>query len=141
MERILEFIANHLFLFALLVAVLSLLLWNLFSTLTGIRQIMPVETTHLINKENAKVLDLRSAKDFAEGHIINAINIAPSLLEGNKTELADYKDKTLVIYCLNGLESGRIGRILKMQGFQNVYCLKGGINAWQNANMPVTKTD
>ena len=141
MERILEFIANHLFLFSLLVAVLCLLLWNLFSTVTGVRQILPAEATRLINKKNAKILDLRSAKDFAQGHIINASNFAPKLLEGNQTELAEYKDKILIIYCLNGLESSRIGRMLKMRGFQNVHCLKGGITAWQNANMPLTKTD
>jgi len=139
MEKLPEFIANHLFLVSLLVAITSLLLWNIFSGAIGVTQIAPTEVTRLINHENAKVLDLRSPDEFEKGHIINSVNLVASALEGSEKELGKYKDKTVVLCCGQGQESIRIARILKMKGFEKLYCLKGGIIAWQSANLPLTK--
>jgi rhodanese-related sulfurtransferase len=139
MEKLPEFIANHLFLVSLLVAITSLLLWNIFSGAIGVIQIAPTEVTRLINHENANVLDLRSSDEFEKGHIINSVNFVASVLEGSEKELGKYKDKTVVLCCGQGQESIRVARILKMKGFEKLYCLKGGITAWQNANLPLTK--
>jgi len=139
MEKIPEFIANHLFLVSLLVAISSLLFWNIFFSAMGASQIVPAEVTHLINHEDAALLDVRNAEDFERGHIINAVNIDVATLGDREKELDKYKDKTVVICCAQGTESIRIARSLKMKGFEKLYSLKGGISAWQNANLPLTK--
>jgi rhodanese-related sulfurtransferase len=139
MERLLEFIANHLFLFSLLVAIVSLLLWNIFAGALGGSQIVSAEVTRLINHENAEILDIRSPEEFEKGHIINAVNIEVKTLGEREKELEKYKDKTLIICCGQGHESVRIARSLKMKGFEKLYSLKGGITAWLNANLPLTK--
>ncbi len=139
MERLPEFIANHLFLFSLLVAIASLLLWNIFAGALGASQIVSVEVTRLINHEDAKILDIRSAEEFEKGHIINAINFDVKTLSEREKELEKYKNKTVVICCGQGQESTRIARSLKIKGFEKLYSLKGGISAWQNANLPLTK--
>jgi rhodanese-related sulfurtransferase len=139
MERIPEFIANHLFLVSLLVAISSLLFWNLFFSAMGSSQIVPSEVTRLINHEDAAVLDIRTAKDFENGHIINAVNIDAAKLGEREKELEKYKDKTVVICCGQGQESVRVARSLKVKGFEKLYALKGGISAWQNASLPLTR--
>ena len=139
MEKLPEFIANHLFLVSLLVAISSFLLWNIFAGSIGATQVLPVEVTRLINHENAEVLDLRSAEEFEKGHIINSVNLAAATLEEKQKELEKYKDKTVILCCNQGQESIRIARILKMKGLEKLFCLKGGIAAWQNANLPLTK--
>ena len=139
MEKLLEFIANHQFLVLLLVAITLLLLWNIFSGAVGATQIAPTEVTRLINHENANVLDLRSSEEFGTGHIISSVNLVASTLEGSEKELGKYKDKTVVLCCSQGQESIRVARILRIKGFEKLYCLKGGITAWQNANLPLTK--
>ena len=139
MEKIPEFIANHLFLVSLLVAISSLLFWNIFFSAMGASQIVPAEVTSLINHEDAELLDIRSAKDFEKGHIINAVNIDMATLGDREKELNKYKDKTVVICCAQGQESIRVARNLKTKGFEKLYSLKGGISAWQNANLPLTK--
>jgi rhodanese-related sulfurtransferase len=139
MERLLEFIANHLFLFSLLVAIVSLLFWNIFAGALGGSQIVSAEVTRLINHENAEILDIRSPEEFEKGHIINAVNIEVKTLGEREKELEKYKDKTLIICCGQGHESVRIARSLKMKGFEKLYSLKGGITAWLNANLPLTK--
>ena len=139
MEKLPEFIANHLFLVSLFVAISSLLFWNIFFSAMGASQIVPAEVTRLINHEDAELLDIRSAKDFEKGHIINAVNIDMATLADREKELDKYKDKTVVICCGQGQESIRVARSLKMKGFEKLYSLKGGISAWQNANLPLTK--
>ena len=139
MEKLPEFIANHLFLVSLFVAISSLLFWNIFFSAMGASQIVPAEVTRLINHEDAELLDIRSAKDFEKGHIINAFNIDMATLGDREKELDKYKDKTIVICCAQGPESIRVARSLKMKGFEKLYSLKGGISAWQNANLPLTK--
>ncbi len=139
MEKLPEFIANHLFLVSLFVAISSLLFWNIFFSAMGASQIVPAEVTRLINHEDAELLDIRSAKDFEKGHIINAVNIDMATLGDREKELNKYKDKTVVICCAQGQESIRVARNLKTKGFEKLYSLKGGISAWQNANLPLTK--
>lgn len=140
MEKLPEFIANHLFLVTLLIAISSLLLWNIFAGSIGVTQVAPAEVTRLINHENAQVLDLRSAEEFEKGHIINSVNLAVSTLEEKQKELEKYRDKTVILCCNQGQESVRVARILKMKGLEKLFCLKGGISAWQNANLPLTKS-
>ena len=139
MEKLPEFIANHLFLVSLLVAISSLLLWNILAGSIGASQIVPAEVTRLINHENAEILDLRSAEDFAKGHILNSVNLVAAALDEKQKELEKYKDKTVILCCNQGQESVRVARTLKMKGIEKIYCLKGGIIAWQNANLPLTK--
>ena len=92
MERLPEFIANHLGLVSLFVAVLALLLWNIFgSSLSGLSRIGPVEVTRLMNHEKALLLDLRTVTDFSSGHILSARSIPAVELENRQKELQKHK--------------------------------------------------
>ncbi|MBM2830065.1 MAG: rhodanese protein [Gammaproteobacteria bacterium] len=140
MEHFPEFVVNHLFLFSLLVAISSLLIWNLFgNTMSGISEVIPMEATRLINHENAIVLDLRSENNFKDGHILNAINIPSEKLPERQNEIKKYKERPVILSCNNGAESAQASRILKHNGFEKLYCLKGGLQAWRNASLPLTR--
>lgn len=140
MEHFPEFVGNHLFLFSLLVAILSLLMWNLFgNAMSGIPQIIPMEATRLINHEHAVVIDLRSENNFQEGHILNALNIPYEKLSERQNELQKYRERPVILYCNNGAESTRASRILRQNGFEKIHCLNGGLHAWRNANLPLTR--
>jgi rhodanese-related sulfurtransferase len=140
MERIPEFIGNHLFLVTLFLAILILLLWNLFgSAVSGVAQVPPAEATFLINRENAVVLDVRGSSDFTAGHILNALHIPETEVESRIRELQKHKGRPIVAVCSNGMNSARTARLLKNSGFERVYLLKGGIAAWQNASLPLTR--
>ena len=140
MEKLPEFIGNHLFLVSLFVAILSLLLWNLFgSAVSGVRQIASAELTRLMNHEKSLVVDVRPSADYEAGHILNAINIPENELSQDQKKLEKYKQQTVVAYCNTGAVATRSARTLKSMGYENVYCLSGGLQAWQSANLPVTK--
>ena len=142
MEKIPEFIANHLFLFSLMIGILMLLLWNIFgNSVSGVQELTPMEATRKMNHEKAIILDVRSEKDFAEGHILNAMNIPFEKLHEQNKELTKQKDRPLILCCRMGTDSVRAARLLKQQGIEKLYCLKGGLQAWSNASLPLLRDE
>ncbi len=140
MENLPEFISNHLFLATLFVAILILLLWNLFGgSMGGIAQISPQELTRLMNHDHGIVVDVRKAEDFEKGHILNALNIPEADFESREKELEKLKGKTVITCCLSGMSAPKIAQSLKTKGVENISSLKGGIQAWQSANLPLTR--
>ncbi len=140
MERFPEFVANHMFLFSLLIAILMLLAWNLFGDMiSGVNMLQPADVTRLINKDEAGVIDLRSESEFEKGHIINALNIPVAQLPNQLDKLKPYKDKGVIFYCGSGSVAPKEARKLMNEGYSKVYCLKGGILTWQNASLPLTR--
>ena len=99
------------------------------------------EFAELITDSNVVILDVRKADEFAEGHITGAILIdqfQSDFLEQAQVKLP--KDKTIAIYCRSGRRSANAAGKLADIGYKCVN-LKGGILAWKEANMPVTKED
>ena len=97
------------------------------------------EFAELIADSNVVVLDVRMAAEFAEGHIQRAILIdqgQSDFVEKAKATLPT--DKTIAVYCRSGRRSANAAGRLADVGYKCVN-LKGGIIAWQGANMPVTK--
>ena len=93
----------------------------------------------LIADTSVVALDVRTATEFAEGHIQGAILIdqgQSDFVEKAKATLPT--DKTIAIYCRSGRRSANAAGRLADVGYKCVN-LKGGILAWQGANMPVTK--
>ena len=82
------------------------------------------------------IIDVRTPEEFAGGHIENAINIDyyASTFESDINALD--KDKAYLIYCRSGNRSGQALDIMEDLGFQEVYDLGGGINAWKSAGLP-----
>ena len=99
------------------------------------------EFAELITDSNVVILDVRKADEFAEGHITGAIlldQFQSDFLEQAQAKLP--KDKTIAIYCRSGRRSANAAGKLADVGYKCVN-LKGGIIAWKEANMPVTKED
>ena len=84
------------------------------------------------------VLDVRTAAEYADGHLPGAVNIDQAngnFLEKVKASLPT--DKTLALYCRSGRRSANVAGILANEGYKCVN-LKGGIIAWKDAGLPVT---
>jgi len=140
MDQILQFISNHWDLFTALIVILTLLFAITFiDKIRGIQQVGPAEATRLINHLDALVLDVREDKEFAEGHIINSLHIPMSKVENQLEKLNKHKSSHIIVSCRSGSRSNSICGMLRKNGFENVTNLKGGLMAWQNANMPLNK--
>jgi len=140
MQEYITFITAHPYLFIALGIVVVMLFFNLFGAkISGYKSATPSDATMLINRENAVFLDVRTDKEFQNGHIVNAINIPQSNLQTRLGEMEKHKDKPVIVACKSGNRSGAACAVLKKQGFEHIYNLSGGILAWQAANLPITK--
>ena len=105
-----------------------------------VKHVNAKEAIELFRGENKpKVLDVRTAEEFAEGHLEGATNIdfQKSDFEEKLTSLE--KSKTYLIHCRSGFRSGKSLAVFKKLGFQNIIHLDGGIKAWQEAGGKVKK--
>jgi rhodanese-related sulfurtransferase len=82
------------------------------------------------------VLDIRTAEEFASGHLAGAINVDyyASDFEAQLAQL----DLTVpyVMYCNSGNRSSNALPLMDSIGFEEVYELDGGIQAWYSAGNP-----
>ncbi len=86
---------------------------------------------------NPQILDVRTDEEFEGGYIAGALNI--DVLESdfiNKVSVLD-KTKPVFVYCHSGGRSSDAANELVLQGFTQVYDLKGGISAWKSQKMPI----
>ena len=90
----------------------------------------------LINAD-AAVIDLRPAEAFARGHIVGARNIPHDELDDSLEKLKRFKSKPIVAVCDAGMTSAKVVTRLRRDGIDNVYGIKGGINAWTEASLPL----
>ncbi|WP_078117771.1 rhodanese-like domain-containing protein [Thiosocius teredinicola] len=139
MEQLLEFAGNHTLLVGAFLAVLAALAWNLITDPGGKNAVDPLGATALINHEDAVVLDVRSMAEFKDGHIVNAINVPLNGLNNGLKQLEKHRNKPIVAVCRSGSRSGAACSMLRKHGFENVKNLRGGMMAWENANLPVKR--
>ena len=104
-----------------------------FKSLTVDEYAKVIEDTAIVR------LDVRTAEEYADGHIANTINI--DVLKDDfekKTKATLPKDKVIAVNCRSGKQSKNAARILVKNGFK-VIELDAGYNDWLAKGMPVTK--
>lgn len=133
-----EFINQNILLISIVVVSCLGLLWPMFARSSG-NAVNPGEATLLINREDAFVLDVREADEFAGGHLPDARNIPGSKLAERISEIEKYKDKPVIVCCATGMRSNKACAELKKQGFSRINNLAGGVDAWVGAGYPIKK--
>lgn len=135
-----KFILENWSTIAIAVVAFLMLVWPpIGRKLSGIKEVGALEATQLINHHDALMLDVREDREVAEGKIPHAKHIPLGQLSSRLTELEKFKGKPIVISCRSGQRSMSACRVLRKNGFEQVYNLGGGIVAWQQANMPMEK--
>ncbi|NRD72047.1 thiosulfate sulfurtransferase GlpE [Shewanella sp. VB17] len=78
-----------------------------------------------------QIADIRDAASFESAHINGSVNL-------NNDNLASFiadadMDKPVVVVCYHGISSQGAAQYLVEQGFDNVYSLDGGYQAWRES--------
>jgi phage shock protein E len=88
------------------------------------------EAKSIIDGEDGIViLDVRTLREFDEGHIENAVLIPDTELEDRVEDELPDKDAKILIYCRTGRRSANSARLLIEMGYTKVYDF-GGIVGW-----------
>ena len=80
--------------------------------------------------EDDLLIDVRTGEEYEKGKIKNAINIPVDEIRGRLTDIP--VKKNIYIYCEAGVRGYLAQRILKQNGFQNVFNLSGGYKLWKD---------
>ena len=90
-----------------------------------------------LQQSQVKLLDVRTAEEYAQGHIPGAQNI--DFLGNNFSEEIKKLDpqQHYVVYCASGNRSQKATQQMSDLGFTQVQNVLGGFQAWQSQNLPV----
>lgn len=142
MQEYIEFFrANPLLSLAWVGLFFALIVTLIKSGNSKVKHVNTHELTTLVNKQDAKVIDVRGKDEYKKGHIVDAINVTLSDIKNNQaTSLEKYKTSPIIVVCNAGMTSAQAAELLVKQGFEQVHNLKGGMGDWQAANLPVVKS-
>jgi rhodanese-related sulfurtransferase len=81
------------------------------------------------------ILDVRSRREFANGHVPGARHIPFWRISRRIGSLAIPSDAELVVYCGHGPRAAVAARALRRQGFTRIIYLEGHFSNWRNAGL------
>ncbi len=136
-HQVVSFLVEHWQLSGIFVVLLIILVIEECRAQGGQQKISPSALVSLMNQEQAYVVDLRDSSVYLSGHILGAKNIAKADLASQADHLPKEESTNIVLVCQRGQTALNAFQQLKKKGLTNVMILKGGMDAWRQASMPV----
>ena len=137
MDHLGQFILHHWDLWTLLGILLVFAFLNEYwAQKKRAQSLSPQAVVSLLNSDKAVIIDLRDKEVFQQGHILNAMHAKIDDFESSKMD--KYKPYILVLIGSSQLKPDTLATALVKKGFK-VAILKGGIHAWQTADLPLVK--
>jgi rhodanese-related sulfurtransferase len=100
----------------------------------------PAEVAGLMRRRtDARLLDVRTAGEFASAHIAGAYNVPLDTLAEHAAEIRAAVNSTLVLVCQSGQRARRAEDALARAGMAQLHVLDGGVNGWIAAGLPVRR--
>jgi len=135
-----DFLLSQNNLILLIIAVISglMLLFPSVYRARGVRELSATEAVQLINRKDARLIDIRNPERFKAQHITQSRNIPVADINQQITNWA--KETPIILVCDTGRTTLRPAAELRKLGFTEVYSLQGGINSWRQAGLPTTES-
>jgi len=137
MENFGEFVVNHWVLWTLFFGLLALLIGSTVSA--GLGGGVVVNTTkaiQLVNQQKGVFIDIRDKAAFEKEHIADSLNMPLSTFTDGSATLKD-TSKPVIIVPTVGQATTTVVKHLQESGVSDVYILKGGLNTWKEAKLPL----
>lgn len=95
--------------------------------------------TSLKNDSNYIIVDVRTPKEYRNGHMKNAVNVSYfGTIFTDSIKTLDRK-KTIYMYCQTQHRSPLASKKMRKLGFVKIVDLTGGFMKWENNQMPIEK--
>ena len=102
-------------------------------------EVSAAEASKLIADRPPLILDVRTPREYKQGHLKNAALIPVQVLEQNLDKLSNYKEGDILIYCATGNRSTVASKILIDNGFSGIINLRHGIVDWYKRKYPIVQ--
>lgn len=86
-----------------------------------------------------RLIDVRTPAEFQSAHIAGAYNVPLDLLDEHREDLLPHLDEHTVLICRSGQRARKGETLLLQSGLDNLHVLDGGMQAWEQSNLPVRK--
>ncbi len=141
MQEYIQFFQQNMILSLVWVGLLIALIMNIVKTANAVYKEVDVnQLTHLINRENGVVVDIRTKDEYKKGHITDSVHVLPSDIKAdNLGSLENHKSDPIIVVCKSGQTAQESANLLAKAGFTNVNLLKHGLMAWNDANLPLVR--
>jgi rhodanese-related sulfurtransferase len=105
----------------------------------GVELVKPAEFAQKLNSGEGQLIDVRTPKEYKSGYIKGAVNM--HLYDNDFEQRIDTldKNKPVYVYCKVGGRSAEAVTLMKKKGFRHIIELDGGMDAWNEAKLPITK--
>jgi sulfur-carrier protein adenylyltransferase/sulfurtransferase len=103
-----------------------------------IEEIDPADAREELAAGDAVLVDTREPHEWDEAHLEGATLVPPATVADRIEEVAPDRSQRVVLYCRVGNRSARAADLLESElGYEDVASIEGGIDAWQQAGLPV----
>jgi rhodanese-related sulfurtransferase len=102
-------------------------------------QVAPEAAQQQIESAKPFVLDVRETAEMAKGKIAGSTNIPIRDLPKMIAKLPQSKTAPILVYCQVGYRGGIGMTVLRMLGYTNVKNIRGGLDGWEKAGLPVVE--
>lgn len=134
-----EFVQEQILLFVALGVIIVMLAYSYFGDkVSGYATVTADEAVRVYNS-GAWVLDVRSDAEYKTGFIGEAENISSTEVAKKMDAVTAHKDEDVLVYCQSGMRSASVAKQLVKNGFSKVNNLRGGVEAWKSAGLPLNK--
>jgi sulfur-carrier protein adenylyltransferase/sulfurtransferase len=103
-----------------------------------IEEIDPADAREELAAGDAVLVDTREQNEWDEAHLEGATLVPPATVADRIADVAPDRSQRIVLYCRVGNRSARAADLLESElGYEDVASIAGGIEAWQQAGLPV----
>ena len=141
MNEIIDFLVRHWQLSATFVAVVVAYMVFELMQRTNNREVSTQQAIEMYNHQHGVLLDIRSEEAFNAGHIPGAVHVPQADVEAKIKQLNKYILKPVIVVCGAGKSAPKVAATLHAKGFEQAYCLAGGISGWIDSGLPLIKPE
>lgn len=141
MDQLVLFITQHWILSSLFIGLIVLwIAYEIKERMFAMPHVTPQQAVELMNHQSAVVIDVRNENAFLEGHISEAMCVPHAILTKRLPLLEKQSGKPIIIVCNMGQDlAPKVYTELKNKGFNQLFILKGGLQGWRMAGLPLVK--
>ena len=133
-----DFLLSQNNLLLIIVAITAIVALALPTILKGKSKALNVtKAVQVVNQHDGVFVDIRPADQFKAASIAQSRNLPSADIATRHNSLP--KDKPLIVVCERGRNASAAAAQLRKLGYDNVFSLEGGIQAWTQAGMPVRR--
>jgi rhodanese-related sulfurtransferase len=137
MENFGEFVVNHWILWILFFGLLALLVGRTISSnIGGGIKVNTAQAIQVVNQKKGVFLDTRAKVEFEKEHIADSINMPLSGFTAGTASMKNTSHPVIIVPTM-GQNTSIVVKQLQTDGVSDIYILKGGLNTWKEAKLPL----